>query len=184
MEDRAIIELYWKRDETAIRETDAAYGDRLQDLSRHILDSREDARECVNDTYLKTWETIPPQRPNFFFAFLSKMCRYISFGRLDWNNAAKRRADLVALTEELERCIPDRRVQDRMEARDLGSVLSAFISTLPKDSRLIFLRRYWHLDTTEEIARKYGFSVSKVKTQLHRTRAKLHAYLEQEGIAL
>ena len=184
MEDRAIIELYWKRDETAIRETDAAYGDRLQDLSRHILDSREDARECVNDTYLKTWETIPPQRPNFFFAFLSKICRYISFGRLDWNNAAKRRADLVALTEELERCIPDRRVQDRMEARDLGSVLSAFISTLPKDSRLIFLRRYWHLDTTEEIARKYGFSVSKVKTQLHRTRAKLHAYLEQEGIAL
>jgi len=184
MEDRAIIELYWKRDETAIRETDAAYGDRLQELSRHILDSREDARECVNDTYLKTWETIPPQRPNFFFAFLSKICRYISFGRLDWNNAAKRRADLVALTEELERCIPDRRVQDQLEARELGRILSAFVSTLPKDSRLIFLRRYWHLDTTEEIAKKYGFSVSKVKTQLHRTRAKLHAYLEQEGIAL
>ena len=141
MEDRAIIELYWKRDETAIRETDAAYGDRLQDLSRHILDSREDARECVNDTYLKTWETIPPQRPNFFFAFLSKICRYISFGRLDWNNAAKRRADLVALTEELERCIPDRRVQDQLEARELGRILSAFVSTLPKDSRLIFLRR-------------------------------------------
>jgi len=184
MEDRAIIELYWKRDETAIRETDAAYGDRLQELSRHILDSREDARECVNDTYLKTWETIPPQRPNFFFAFLSKICRYISFGRLDWNNAAKRRADLVALTEELERCIPDRRVQDQLEARELGRILSAFVSTLPKDSRLIFLRRYWHLDTTEEIAKKYGFSVSKVKTQLHRTRAKLHAYLEQEGITL
>jgi len=184
MEDRAIIELYWKRDETAIRETDAAYGDRLQELSRHILDSREDARECINDTYLKTWETIPPQRPNFFFAFLSKICRYISFGRLDWNNAAKRRADLVALTEELERCIPDRRVQDQLEARELGRILSAFVSTLPKDSRLIFLRRYWHLDTTEEIAKKYGFSVSKVKTQLHRTRAKLHAYLEQEGIAL
>jgi len=184
MEDRAIIELYWKRDETAIRETDAAYGDRLQELSRHILDSREDARECINDTYLKTWETIPPQRPNFFFAFLSKICRYISFGRLDWNNAAKRRADLVALTEELERCIPDRRVQDQLEARELGRILSAFVSTLPKDSRLIFLRRYWHLDTTEEIAKKYSFSVSKVKTQLHRTRAKLHAYLEQEGITL
>lgn len=184
MKDRAIIELYWERDESAIRETDAAYGDRLQDLSVHILDSREDARECVNDTYWKTWETIPPQRPNHFFAFLSKICRYISFGRLDWNNAAKRRADLVALTEELERCIPDRRIQDRMEARELGKILSSFISTLPKDSRLIFLRRYWHLDTTEEIARKYGFSVSKVKTQLHRTRAKLHAYLEQEGITL
>ena len=184
MDDHAIIELYWDRDEAAIRETEKAYGKRLQDLSCRILDSREDARECVNDTYLKTWETIPPQRPGFFFGFLSKICRYISFGRLDWNNAAKRRADLVALTEELERCIPDRRVQDQMEARELGRTLSAFIATLPGDTRLIFLRRYWHLETTEEIARKYGFSVSKVKTQLHRTRAKLHTYLEQEGIAL
>lgn len=184
MEDSAIIQLYWDRDEAAIRETDAVYGQRLQGLSQHILDSREDARECVNDTYLKTWETIPPQRPSFFFGFLSKICRYISFGRLDWNNAAKRRADLIALTEELERCIPDRRVQDQVEARELGRTLSAFIATLPHDSRLIFLRRYWHLDTTEEIAKNYGFSVSKVKTQLHRTRAKLYTYLEQEGIRL
>ena len=184
MEDSKIIQLYWDRDETAIRETENAYGDRLLGLSRHILDSREDARECVNDTYLKTWETIPPQKPNFFYGFLSKICRYISFGRLDWNNAAKRRADLVSLTEELERCIPDRRVQDQVEARELGRIISAFLATLPRDSRLIFLRRYWHLDTTEEIAKNYGFSVSKVKTQLHRTRAKLYTYLEQEGIRL
>ena len=184
MEDSKIIQLYWDRDETAIRETENAYGDRLRGLSRHILDSREDARECVNDTYLKTWETIPPQKPNFFYGFLSKICRYISFGRLDWNNAAKRRADLVSLTEELERCIPDRRVQDQVEARELGRIISAFLATLPQDSRLIFLRRYWHLDTTEEIAKNYGFSVSKVKTQLHRTRAKLYTYLEQEGIRL
>ena len=184
MEDSAIIKLYWDRDENAIRETDDAYGERLRDLSQHILDSREDARECVNDTYLKTWETIPPQKPNFFYAFLSKICRYISFGRLDWNNAAKRRADLVSLTEELERCIPDRRVQDQVEARELGRIISAFLATLPRDSRLIFLRRYWHLDTTDEIAKNYGFSVSKVKTQLHRTSAKLYTYLEQEGIRL
>ena len=83
MEDQAIIELYWNRDEAAIRETDAVYGNKLQSLSEHILDSREDARECVNDTYLKTWESIPPERPNFFFAFLSKICRFISFGRMD-----------------------------------------------------------------------------------------------------
>jgi len=184
MEDQAIIELYWNRDESAIQETDAAYGPRLHSLSQHILDSREDARECVNDTYLKTWESIPPQRPNFFYAFLSKICRFISFDRLDWNNAAKRRADLVSLTEELERCIPDNRTQQQLEARELGRILSAFIATLPGDSRLIFLRRYWHLDTTEEIAKNYGFSVSKVKTQLHRTRAKLYRYLEQEGIAV
>lgn len=184
MDDQTIIELYWNRDENAIRETEAVYGEKLFALSDHILSSREDARECVNDTYLETWKTIPPQRPNFFFSFLSKICRYISFGRLDWNNAAKRRAELVALTAELEACIPDSRAQQQLESRELGKVLSAFIATLPSDSRLIFLRRYWHLDSTEEIARRYGFSRSKVKTQLHRTRAKLYAYLESEGISV
>ena len=184
MEDSAIIELYWSRDETAIRETDAAYGKKLLSLSQRILSSPEDASECVNDTYLETWNTIPPQRPNFLYAFLSKICRYISFGRLDWNSAAKRRADLISLTEELEQTIPDNRSQQELDARELGRILSRFVTTLPEDSRLIFLRRYWHLDTTEEIARRYGFTQSKVKTQLHRTRAKLYAYLEKEGIAV
>lgn len=184
MEDSAIIELYWSRDETAIRETDAAYGKKLLSLSQRILSSPEDAGECVNDTYLETWNTIPPQRPNFLYAFLCKICRYISFGRLDWNSAAKRRADLISLTEELEQTIPDNRSQQELDARELGRILSRFVTTLPEDSRLIFLRRYWHLDTTEEIARRYGFTQSKVKTQLHRTRAKLYAYLEKEGIAV
>lgn len=184
MEDSAIIELYWNRDEAAIRETDAAYGRKLLSLSQRILSSPEDACECVNDTYLETWNAIPPQRPNFLYAFLSKICRFISFGRLDWNNAAKRRADLVSLTEELEQTIPDSRSQEELDSRELGRLLSRFVTTLPEDSRLIFLRRYWHLDTTEEIARRYGFTQSKVKTQLHRTRAKLYAYLEKEGIAV
>ncbi len=184
MDDNSIIELYWNRDEAAIRETDAAYGRKLHSLSGSILDSREDAQECVNDTYLATWQAIPPQRPNFFYAFLSRICRYISFGRLDWNNAAKRRADLVSLTAELEACIPDNRTAQVIEARELGRILSEFVKTLPQDSRLIFLRRYWHLETTEEIARRYGFSQSKVKTQLHRTRAKLYDYLSKEGVAV
>ena len=182
MEDSAIIKLYWDRDENAIRETDDAYGERLRDLSQHILDSREDARECVNDTYLKTWETIPPQKPNFFYAFLSKICRYISFGRLDWNNAAKRRADLVSLTEELERCIPDRRVQDQVEARELGRSLDRFLRTLQKKECCIFLRRYWFCDTVGEIALRYGISESKVKMRLHRTRKQLADFLSREEI--
>lgn len=184
MEDSEIIGLYWNRDESAIRETDAAYGKKLLCLSQRILSSPEDAGECVNDTYLQTWNSIPPQRPNFLYAFISKICRYISFGRLDWNNAAKRRADLISLTEELEQTIPDSRSQQELDSRELGRILSTFVTTLPEDSRLIFLRRYWHLETTEEIARRYGFSQSKVKTQLHRTRAKLYAFLEKEGIAV
>ena len=184
MEDSEIIGLYWNRDESAIRETDAAYGKKRLCLSQRILSSPEDAGECVNDTYLQTWNSIPPQRPNFLYAFISKICRYISFGRLDWNNAAKRRADLISLTEELEQTIPDSRSQQELDSRELGRILSTFVTTLPEDSRLIFLRRYWHLETTEEIARRYGFSQSKVKTQLHRTRAKLYAFLEKEGIAV
>ena len=159
-------------------------GKRTRLTEKSILSSPEDGGECVNDTYLETWNTIPPQRPNFLYAFLSKICRYISFGRLDWNSAAKRRADLISLTEELEQTIPDNRSQQELDARELGRILSRFVTTLPEDSRLIFLRRYWHLDTTEEIARRYGFTQSKVKTQLHRTRAKLYAYLEKEGIAV
>lgn len=184
MDDTSILQLYWDRDEAAIRETDAVYGGKLNALSFRILTSREDAQECVNDTYLQTWEAIPPQRPNFFYAFLSKICRYVSFGRLDWNNAAKRKAELVSLTAELESCIPDNRMQETLEARELGRILSRFVTTLPRDSQLIFLRRYWHLDTTEEIARRYGFSQSKVKTSLHRSRSKLYAYLQNEGVAL
>ncbi len=184
MDDKSIIELYWNRDESAITETDAVYGRKLSALSGSILSSHEDAQECVNDTYLETWKAIPPQRPSFFYAFLSRICRYISFGRLDWNNAAKRRADLVSLTAELEACIPDNRTAQVLEARELGQILSQFIATLPRDSQLIFLRRYWHLETTEEIARRYGFTQSKVKTQLHRTRAKLYDYLSKEGIAV
>ena len=184
MEDTAIIDLYWNRDESAIRETDAVYGRKLTSLSQRILGSPEDAGECVNDTYLETWNTIPPQKPNFLYAFLSRICRYISFGRLDWNNAAKRRADLVSLTEELAQSIPDNRTEQELDARELGRILSRFVTTLPEDSRLIFLRRYWHLESTEEIARSCGFSQSKVKTQLHRTRAKLYAYLEKEGITV
>lgn len=184
MEDAEIIGLYWKRDEAAIAATASMYGNRLQCLSKRILDSDEDAKECVNDTYLHTWNRIPTERPRFFYAFLAKICRYVSLGKLDWNQAAKRKADVVSLTAELEACIPDNRMQQYLEAQELGELLSAFLQQLPEDSRLIFMRRYWHMDSVEEIAARYGFSQSKVKTQLHRTRAKLYHFLESEGIAV
>lgn len=107
MEDAQIIALYWARNEDAIKETDAAYGRRLNTLARNILQSREDAEESVNDTYLRTWQSIPPQRPRYFFAFLATICRRRSLDRLDWSGAAKRKAEVVALTEEMENCIPD-----------------------------------------------------------------------------
>ena len=182
MEDTQIIELYWARNEKAIAETDRAYGRQLHALANRILQNREDAEENVSDTYMRTWETVPPQRPRFFSAFLSKICRNLALDRLDWRNAAKRNAEVVALTQEMELCIPDGGYDRKMEGREIGRVMEAFLNTLPKESRLIFLRRYLYVDTIGEIAKRYGISESKVKMQLHRTRAKLCTYLEKEGI--
>ena len=182
MEDAKIIALFWERNEQAVTETDAVYGRRLYHLSNHILNNAEDAEESVSDTYMETWKTIPPQHPEFFYAFLASICRHISFNRLDWRMAAKRNAEVVALTQELECCIPDHRQRAEFEGRELRRVLESFLDSLNKESRLIFLRRYLYVDTVAEIAERYGITQSKVKTQLHRTRAKLYSYLEKEGI--
>lgn len=184
MMDASIIDLYWSRNEQAIEETDKTYGRTLLSLSQRILANKQDAEENVYDTYMRTWETIPPQRPVHFRAFLTKICRRLALDRLDWRNASKRNAELVSLTGEMESCIPDRRNEDRLEGKELGRLFEQFLNTLPKDSRLIFLRRYLYLDTVAEIALRYGFSESKVKMQLKRTRTKLHAYLNKEGICI
>ena len=182
MEDAKIIELFFQRNEQAIKETDTAYGRKLYVLSNNILNNREDAEESVSDTYMETWNSIPPKRPKCFYAFLASICRNKSFNRLDWRLAAKRNAEVVALTQEMETCIPDSRQDGEIDRRELRRVLEAFLDSLSKESRLIFLRRYLYVDTVAEIAARYGISESKVKTQLHRTRAKLHTYLAKEGI--
>ena len=182
MEDSKIIDLFWARDEAAIVQTDAAYGKKLHALANKILNNREDAEEAVSDTYMTTWEIIPPQRPNHFYAFLASICRHLSFHKVDWRLAAKRNAPIVSLTEEMELCIPDTRRDLELEGREIGHVMDAFLESLPKETRLIFLRRYWHMDAIAEIAARYGMTESKVKMQLSRTRNKLRTYLEREGI--
>lgn len=184
MDDANILRLYFARDEQAIRETDQAYGRKLYALSQRILGSREDAQESVNDTYLQTWRSIPPQKPRYFYAFLAAICRNLSLNRLDWNLAAKRKAEVVSLSQEMELCIPDRRQEDHMESRQLRQILENFLDALPKDHRLIFLRRYLYMDTIAEIAARYGLSENNVKTRLHRTREKLRSFLQQEGVYL
>lgn len=182
MEDAKILDLYFARDEDAIRETDTVYGKRLHTLAKNILQNREDAEESVNDTYAEVWKSIPPRRPKYFFAFLASICRHLSLNRVDWKQAAKRRAQVVPLTEEMENCIPDAAHERQMEAKELGKLLDLFLESLPKDSRLIFLRRYWYVDSVPEIAARYGMTESKVKMQLSRTKEKLRLFLEQEGI--
>lgn len=184
MEDREILALYWERKEEAIRETDNAYGPKLQGLAWRIVQSREDAQECVSDTYLRAWNTIPPQRPDFLFAYLAKICRFCAFGVLDWRSAQKRKGNVVALTEEMEQCIPDPKWNEELEDGEISRALNRFLGTLSRESRVIFIRRYWYLDSVDDIARRYGITQSKVKTRLHRTRERLRNYLAEEGISV
>lgn len=184
MEDANILDLYFARSEEAIFQTDAAYGRRLFSLADRILHDHQDSEETVSDTYMKTWETIPPHRPRYFYAYLAKICRFFALGKLDWKTAAKRKAEVVSLTEEMALCIPDRRKEAEVEAKEIGRAMNAFLESLPQESRVIFLRRYWFCDTVAEIARRYGISESKVKMRLLRTRKQLADYLNKEGIAV
>lgn len=184
MEDKEILELFFSRNEEAIRHTDKVYGRRLYALADNIVRSREDAEESVSDTYLKAWETIPPQRPTYFFAYLAKICRNFALGRLDWRNAAKRKAEVVCLTQEMEGCIPDARREAELEGKELARLLDAFLRTLSRENRMIFLRRYWYADPVAGIAARYGLTESAVTMRLSRTREKLRDYLEKEGITV
>ncbi|MDO5400877.1 MAG: sigma-70 family RNA polymerase sigma factor [Eubacteriales bacterium] len=184
MDDSQIIELFLARNEDAIFHTQQSYGRRLFSLADSIVKNREDAEESVNDTYWRAWDTIPPQRPQHFFAYLARICRNFSLDRLDWKNAAKRRAEVVSMTQEMEQCIPDASRDRELERRELGMVLDAFLRSLSRENRLVFLRRYWYVDTIAEIAARYGLSESAVQMRLHRTKAKLSDYLEKEGICV
>lgn len=182
MEDNKILDLYFSRKEEAIKQTNDTYGRRLFALADNIVKNDQDAEESVNDTYLRAWNTIPPQRPRHFFAYLAKICRHFALDRLDWKNAAKRRAEVVSLTEEMALCIPDVARDREMTGKELGRLLDAFLRTLTPENRMVFLRRYWYVDTIAEIAVRYGISESAVQMRLNRTRSKLAAYLEKEGI--
>lgn len=184
MEDEKIIQLFFDRDETAIQQTDAVYGKRLFTLANRILFNPQDSEESVSDTYFKTWATIPPIRPKYFYAYLAKICRFSALDKFDRKNAAKRKADIVALTDEMERCIPDRRRDMQIKSRELGVLITQFLENIPQESRLIFMRRYWFCDSIAEIAQRYGISESKVKMRLHRTRNQLAEYLNKEGISV
>ena len=182
MEDSKIIELFLARDEEAIKQTDIAYGRRLHHLADGIVCNEQDAEESVSDTYMKAWVTIPPRKPQYFFAYIAKICRHIALDKLDWNNAAKRKAEVVSLTQEMELCIPDTQRERQRDGKELGMLLDAFLRTLTPENRMVFLRRYWYVDTIAEIAVRYGLSESAVQMRLSRTRAKLCTYLEKEGI--
>lgn len=184
MEDSRIIDLYWQRSEDAIRETDAKYGSYCHAIAYRILQDGEDARECVNDTWLGAWNAMPPHRPAVLSTFLGKITRRISINRRNMKQADRRGGgELPLALAELEACIPHGDMPEQvLEERELTHLLNRFVLALPLMQRRVFLRRYWYLDSIEDISRMTGFSRSKVKSMLHRTRKRLRIYLEKEGI--
>ena len=184
MEDSKIIELLFTRNEDGIKHMDDTYGRRLFVLADNIVKNDEDAEESVSDTYMKVWDTIPPKKPMRLFAYLAKICRNFALKKLDWKAAAKRNAEVVSLTQEMETCIPDVTRDRELESRELGRILDAFLRTLSDENQMVFLRRYWYVDTIAEIAVRYGISESAVQMRLNRTRSKLAEYLAKEGIKI
>ncbi|MBQ9765421.1 MAG: sigma-70 family RNA polymerase sigma factor [Lachnospiraceae bacterium] len=183
MQDENIIELYFSRNETAISETDKKYSSYLRKIINMVLANKEDQEECLNDTYMTVWGKIPPDRPNFFRAYIAKIARNTALNRYDYNNAAKRNPNLELILSELEDCIPDTyTVEDEIEGRYLRELLNSFLYGLEADKRVLFLRRYWFGISIEELASERGCGKSKIKTALFRIRNNLREYLEKEGI--
>ena len=184
MTDARIIELYHLREERAIEETDKKYGPYCRSIAYNVLHSREDSEECVNDTYLRAWESMPPERPNILSAFLGKICRRLSIDRWRRCKAEKRGGGEAELAlEELSFCIPSGSVDpaEEMELKELHRLYERFINALPATERKVFLCRYWYMDRISDIALRFGFTEAKVTSMLHRTREKFRSILEKEG---
>ena len=186
MEDAAIVELYWDRDQRAITASDEKYGALCRSLSHNILASREDAEECVNDTWLRAWNAMPPQRPGILSAFFGKLTRNLSLDRWRRDRAAKRGGSQTeAALHELEDCLPDRHgPEEHLEARETAALISAFLRGEPELDRRLFVLRYFDLESAAALASRFGLTQGQVKARLHRTRCRLKRALEQEGVAL
>lgn len=184
MEDSQIIDLYFRRSETAITETDQKYGAYCYKIAYSILDNREDSEESVNDTYLSAWKAMPPRRPKVLSTFLGRLTRNISIDRWRKSSAQKRGSgELELALDELGDCVSgEKSIEDTVILKEVITGLNRFLKALPEEERTVFLSRYWYVNTMEEIGEKMGFSVSKVKSMLLRTRKKLGVYLEKEGL--
>lgn len=179
-----IVALYLSRSESAIKETMQCYGSRLLHLVMRFLGDRRDAEECVNDAYLKAWNSIPPQKPEDLFSYLARLCRCTAYNLIEKQQAAKRSTQLVELTQEMEECIPDGARENEYEDSRLTELINEFLRTLPQEQRNMFVRRYWYGESIEAIAGGMGFTESKVKTSLCRMRAKMRSYFDKKGVSL
>lgn len=184
MEDETIVDLYWQRSSKAIEETDKKYGDYCRSIACRILHSREDAEECLDDTYMAAWNSMPVSRPQRLSPFLAAISRNIALKRARDRDRRKRGGgELELCIEELSEAIPSGAdVEREVEDRELRRQIRAFVSGLPQTERRVFLSRYFYMLPVQEIAQRLGFTESKVKSILYRTRKKLLGFLEKEEL--
>lgn len=185
MEDLQIIDLYFKRNETAISETDKKYGAFCHSIAMNMLSIYADAEECVNDTYLQAWNTIPPQRPARFGAWLGRVVRNISINLWNKNHRQKRYAGIEQLLDELEDCIPSpATVERQIEEQELTEIINTWLASLPQNDCTLFMRRYWNGETVALLAQESGTTPANMAKRMYRLRQNLKYKLEQEGYVL
>lgn len=186
MDDQQIIALYWARSEQAITETTAKYGGYCLEIAFRVLSAWEEAEECVNDTWLRAWNAMPPHRPACLHTFLGKITRNLALDRWKHANAQKRRSGQPALAlAELETCIPSpETVEGTLDAQALTESLNRFLAGLPRKKRILFIQRYWYLCSVKDIAARFGMREGTVASTLSRLRRQLRIHLEREGFSL
>ena len=186
MEDSKIVQLYWDRNPDAIVQTTKKYGNYCTAIARNILGNREDTEECVNDTYLKAWNSMPDQRPSVLSAYLGKITRNLAFNRYKREHAEKRGGEEIpAILDELGECVSGKEnVEQELEYKELISMINAFLATLPVQKRSIFICRYWYADSVSDIAKQFGMKENAVSMVLSRLRMKLQKYLLERGVEI
>jgi RNA polymerase sigma-70 factor (ECF subfamily) len=182
MDDKQIVELFWERSEDAIAETDRKYGRYILFIAKNVLSDDEDAREVQNDTYLRTWDSIPPERPTALRAYVGAICRNLALSRYRRKYAEKRQGCVDIAIDELADCLPDESDGDRVASEMIADALNRFVAELSARDRRIFVQRYWYMCSTDEIARENSMNKNTVVTILYRTRNELKAFLEKEGV--
>ena len=184
MEESRILALYFARDEEALQETEKQYGKLCFGIAHRILQSPQDAEECVNDTLLRAWNSIPPASPSSLSAYLATVSRNLALDRYRAQNAEKRTGEVLPILDELKDCVSVSEEDAYADTQQITDALNSFLHALPSRARTVFLRRYWYLCPIAEIARDNGMRESAVKMSLLRTREKLKQYLEKEEIYL
>ena len=184
LEDSTIISLFFERSEQAVAELDRKYGAAVKKTAANILQDRQDAEECVNDTWLRVWNSIPPQKPNPLVSYVCKIARNLALDRYRSNKAEKRNGNLDLVLDEMEECIPSNwNLETEVEARELTEAINRFLAGLPADDRCLFVRRYWYGDSVADLAALTKGSANRISVRLFRIREKLRKTLEKEGFS-